>query len=170
MLEKKFNEDLRNVRRLSDQKIRGANDVSVLKDENKQIVATYENRLANARDEAKKNRLKTLEKEENFDYQNTEKLKAAKLSAAEALDKKEADLNLQHKNSFQEARHKTNALVDRYKAELGNARLDTEEKLGKSDSKAKNQLKNQRIEFGKYINDVNDKQMEEITLKKLLKR
>lgn len=162
-LEKKFNEDLRNMQHLTNQKIRGGNEVSTLKDENKQLVSSYENRLIASRAEAQQNMAKTLEKEDANDLLNREKLKAVKNDKIEAVEKKETELNAQHKIKAQEARDKTNTLVDRYKNEVGNARVATEEQLSKADSKSKTQLKDQRVEFGKYVNNVNDKKMEEIS-------
>lgn len=162
-LEKKFNEDLRNMQHITDQKIKGGNEVSKLKDENKNLTNSYENRLTKARSDAQKNMENTLSKEHENDELNRDKLKALKAQGTASLDKKESDLNAQHKKNFQDARDKTNALVDRYKTELGTSRVDTEEKLGKADSKSKTQLKDQRVEFGKFINSVNDKKMEEIT-------
>ena len=54
-------------------------------------------------------------------------------------------------------------MIDRYKADATFARNDGEEKLGKENSKSTGRLKEQRIEFGKYINNVNDKKLEEIS-------
>lgn len=162
-LEKRFNEDLRNMQRLTDQKIKGGNEVSSLKDENTKLVETYENRLAASRLDAEKNHQNTLVKEEENEAIGRDRLKAVKNASIEALDQKEITLNAQHKKNFQEARDKTNTLVDRYKAELGGARVDTEEKLSKADSKSKTQLKDQRVEFGKFINTVNEKKMEEVS-------
>lgn len=162
-LEKKFNEDLRNMQHLTNQKIRGGNEVSTLKEEQKQLINSYEGRLAASRADAKKNMMVAHEKEEMNDSLNRDKLKSVKAAHIEAMDKKESDLLAQNKQKSYEEREKTNTLVDRYKSEVGKSRVDTEEKLSKVDSKSKHQLKEQRVEFGKFINDVNDKKMEEIS-------
>lgn len=162
-LEKRFNEDLRNMQHLTEQKIRGGNEVSTLKNENKQLINTYENRLSASRAEAEKDQMTAHEKFSETDVQNRDKLKAVKSGNIDAMDKRESALNAQFKKNSQEARDKTNTLIDRYKTEVGSARVDTEEKLSKADTKSKNQLKDQRVEFGKFINNVNDKKMEEIT-------
>lgn len=162
-LEEKFHDDLRTMQHFTNQKIRGGNEVSTLKDENKQLVTSYEDRLRAARSDAEKNMSNALEKEAENDSLNRERLKSIKSDNIEALDKKETSLTAQHKANFQQAKDKTNTLVDRYKTEIGSTKVDNEEKLSKADSKSKNQLKNQRVEFGKFINNVNDKKMEEIT-------
>lgn len=162
-LNKRFNEDIRTVKHMSNQKILGGNEVVTLKDENKRMAESYETRMAAQRTDAAKNMSKAIEKDKENDSLNREKLKEVKTKAVNDLYEKEAVLNAKHKTSFQEAKDKTNTLIDRYKADLGKSRVDTEEKLSKADSKSKNQLKDQRVEFGKYINNVNSLKMEEIT-------
>ncbi|MDD4976522.1 MAG: hypothetical protein PHY93_19355 [Bacteriovorax sp.] len=162
-LEKKFNEDLRNIQHVTNQKIKGGTEVSGLKDENKQIITSYENRLQATRTDAQEERDAELEKEKEIDSNYRDKLKTIKLSNSEDIDRHDAELIGQHKQNFQEVKDKNNALIDRYKMEAGTARVESENKLGKSDLKSKGQLKNQRVEFGKYINTVNSKKMEEIS-------
>jgi len=53
-LEKKFNEDLRNMQYLTNQKIRGGNEVSTLKEDQKQLINSYEGRLAASRADAER--------------------------------------------------------------------------------------------------------------------
>ncbi|MBC7539759.1 MAG: hypothetical protein H7281_13140 [Bacteriovorax sp.] len=162
-LEKKFNEDLRNMQHITNQKIKGGTEVSSLKDENKQLVTSYENRLQASRVEAQKDRVESIEKEKDIDSTNRDKLKSIKLSNSEDIDRHDAELNSQHKKNFQDVKDKNNSLIDRYKLEAGSSRVESEERLGKADQKSKGQLKNQRVEFGKYINTVNNNKMEEIS-------
>lgn len=162
-LEKRFNDDLRNMQHLTNQKIKGGTEVSSLKDENKQLMTSYENRLQATRAESQKNKEADIEKEKEIDSTYRDKLKAVKLSNIADIDRHDAELNAQHKKNFQEVKDKNNALIDRYKTEAGTTRVDNEDKLGKADLKSKGQLKNQRVEFGKYINTVNTKKMEEIS-------
>jgi hypothetical protein len=162
-LEKKFNEDLRNMQHVTNQKIKGGTEVSSLKDENKQIISSYENRLQATRADAQQDRDADLEKGKEIDSNYRDKLKSIKLSNSEDIDRHDAELNGQHKQNFQEVKDKNNALIDRYKLEAGSSRVENENKLGKADLKSKGQLKNQRVEFGKYINTVNNKKMEEIS-------
>ncbi len=162
-LEKKFNEDLRNMQHMANQKIKGGNEVSALKDENKQLISSYENRLQGARDEAKKDSEISTEKEEKIDDNYREKLKTLKLSNVEELDKKDSDMSAQSNRKLQEFKDKNSTIVDRYKNDATKTKIENEEKLTKADGKSKTQLKDQRVEFGKYINNVNDKKMEEIS-------
>lgn len=162
-LNKRFNDDIRVVKKMSNQKILGGNEVATLKDENKRMAESYESRMANQHSEAAKNMRKVLESEKEKDANNRDKIKELKSKGVEDLYTQEAGLNAKHKISFQEARDKTNSLVDRYKMDLGKSRVETEEKLSKADYKSKNQLRDQRVEFGKYVNNANERKMEEIT-------
>lgn len=163
VLEKKFNEDLRNVQHLTNQKIRGGTEVSTLKDENKQLISSYENRLQSARVEAQKSREEDMEKEKEIDSNYRDKIKTIKLSNTEDVERHDTELKAQYNKNFQDLKDKNSSVIDRYKNEVGNVRVESEDKLDKNDKKAKVQLKNQRVEFGKYINNVNSKKMEEVS-------
>lgn len=162
-LEKKFSDELRTMQHMTNQKIKGGNVVSTLKDENKQLVNNYEKRLQSAREEAEKNTAINIEKEQRIDDGYREKLKSLKLANVEDLDRKETELTTQNNKSLQEFRDKNDTVVDRYKTEISRNRADTEDKLSKADTRSKGQIKEQRVEFGKFINNVNAKKMEEIS-------
>ncbi|MFA6237614.1 MAG: hypothetical protein WC635_09835 [Bacteriovorax sp.] len=162
-LEQKFSDDLNRLQHMTNQKIRGANEISTLKDENKEMVASYENRLKTAKNEADKNLAKAFDKESENDTRLRENLKRLKTDHTRSMEKREADLNGQHNLNMQEVKEKTTQLADRYKGEVAKARINTEEQLSKSDSKSKNQLKDQRVQFGNFINNINDQKQEELS-------
>ncbi len=162
-LEKKFNEDLRNVQHMTNQKIKGGNEVSTLKDENKQLIHSYENRLASAREDAKKDQEIATEKEERVDEGYREKLKNLKLAGVEELDKRDSQMAVQSNRSLQEYKDKTGTVLERYKNEVARAKSDGDDSLLKSETNSKQHMKDQRVEFGKYINNVNEKNLDEIS-------
>ena len=161
--EKKFSDDLKSVKNIADQKVKGSGVVSSLKDENKQLVKGYEDRLQAARDDLKKNSAASVEKEEDIDNTYRDKMKWLKTDSRQSLDKQEEDLNNFHKNSLEELKDKNKEAMDSYKKDFISANEESENKLSKSEGRSKNQLQNQRVEFGKFINNVNDKKLEEIS-------
>lgn len=162
-LKKRFNEDLRNMQHLTNQKIKGGNEVSTLKDENRQLSESYENRLTSAREDLKKLATEGTEKENKIDETYREKFKNLKMSNLEELDKREQMLTAQNNKVLSDFKDKNNTINDRYKNEVAKSKSEGEDKLSKADAKSKQQMKEQRVEFGKYINNVNDKKMEEIS-------
>jgi hypothetical protein len=160
-LEKKFKDDLRNVQQVANQKIRGGTEVSSL--DNKQLIASYENRLQAAKLENRKDREEGIEKAKEIDLNSREKLKETKIANIDDNERREAALSGQHKSNFQELKDKNNLVIDRYKADAGASRVDSEAKLSKADLNSKEQLKNQRVEFGKYANTINSKKLDEIS-------
>lgn len=162
-LEKKFNDDLRNVQQVANQKIKGGTELSTIKDENKQLINSYENKLQDARSDAKLNSEKSSEKEKEIDSTYRDKIKSLKLSNAEDLEKHDSDLNNQHKKTFQEVKDKNETAISRYKTDAVRSKANSDDALTKSELKSKGQLTNQRVEFGRLINTVNSKKMEEIS-------
>ena len=162
-LEKRFNDDLRNMQHVTDQKIRGGTEVSLLKDENKQMLESFENKLQSTRLDAQKNREADLGKEKELDSDYREKLKSLKISNSDDTERHDAEINSQHKKTFEEIKAKNDSLIDRYKNEVSSVKNNGEEKLISADRKSKGDIKNQRVEYGKFINTVNSKKMEEVS-------
>jgi hypothetical protein len=162
-LKKRFNEDLRNVQHLSDQKIKGGNEVTSLKDENKQLISSYENRLSSLKEDSKNIQDNNREKENVNDLNYRDKIRTIKQTNSEENDRHEVSLNSLHKKNFQELKDKNSSMIDRYKTEISIIKKEDEHKLANNDQKSKGQLKEQRVEFGKYINTVNSNNMEEIS-------
>jgi hypothetical protein len=161
-MEKRFNEDLRNVQRMTNQKIKGGNEVTQLKDENKQLVEGQEERIGSLREEMRKNAQFSTEKEKAIDEGYREKLKTLKLSNVEALDKREQDILTQTNKTMRDIRDQNSNVIDRYKNDVVKVKADGEARLSQNEVRSTAQLKNQRVEFGKYINNVNDRNMEEL--------
>lgn len=161
-LEKKFNEDVRNIQSVANQKIRGGTQADNLLDEMKQSKESYENRLQVSRDElARTNRLNT-EKEEIIDNSYREKLKEMKTASLENAAKKEAEANETLKDTLYQNREKNNALLERYKVDTGKLKTDAEDHLAHVNGQNTKRMKEQRVEFGRAVNTMNEKNMETI--------
>ncbi len=161
-LEAKFNEDVRNIQSVANQKIKGGTTADNLNDELKQTKTSYENRLQAARDEITRNNSLNSEKEEVIDSAYREKMKSMKLAGIEALNKKETEASDTLKKSVYDNREKNNALIDRYKAENNNLKKSGDDHLAHATEQSKNRIKEQRVEFGRVVNTMNDKNMETI--------
>lgn len=161
-LEKKFNDDVRNINNIAHHKIKGGTSADTLVDELKQTKSSYENRLAAAHEELNRNNQANTEKEATNDLMFRDKLKQMKTSQIENLSKQEMESNdTINKNSYQN-REKFNTLSDRFKADANNQKKEADIKLAQVTGDSKNKIKEQRIEFGKVVNTMNDKNMETI--------
>lgn len=161
-LEKKFNEDVRNINNIANQKIKGGTSADTIADELKQTKASYENRLASAREELNKNSQASSAKEKTTDMMFRDKIKEMKSSQIENIAKKEAESNATLNKTVYENRESFNSLSERFKADAALAKKESEFKFAQSDGDSKNKIKEQRIEFGKVVNSMNDKNMETI--------
>ncbi|MBC7715056.1 MAG: hypothetical protein H7177_17045 [Rhizobacter sp.] len=161
-LEARFNDDVRNIQSVANQKIKGGTNADNLTDELKQTKSSYDNRLQAAREEINRNNMMNSEKEDNIDSMYKEKLKQQKLSNIETLGKKEDEASETLKQSVYENREKNNAMIDRYKAESSTIKKEDDDHLAHTMEQGKKQIKDQRVEFGRVVNNMNDKNMETI--------
>ena len=161
-LEARFSEGVRNIQSVANQKIRGGTAADNLNDELKQTKNSYENRLQTARDEIARNHTANSDKEEVIDNAYKEKMKGMKQSGLNALAKQESESNENLKKTVFESREKNNSYIERYKAENSNLKKDNENQLALTTDKSKNRIKEQRVEFGRVVNTLNDKNMETI--------
>lgn len=161
-LETKFNEDVRNIQKIAAQKIRGGTSADSVHDELKKTKSSYENRLQSAREEIAKNNEANTEKIDVVDIGYREKLKEMKTANVENLARKESEANETLKQTVNINREKNSALVDRYKNENGAIKKEADDRLAQSGDESKNKIKAQRVEFGRVVNTINDKNMETI--------
>ena len=161
-LEKKFNDDVKNIQKIAHQKIKGGTKADNLGDELKHTKSSYETRLQLAREEIAKNNKMNTEKEEVFDMTYRDKLKSMKASGVENMAKKEAEAGETLKKTISENREKNNAMVDRFKNENASIKRDSEDRLTHSEESSKIKMNDQRVQFGRVVNTLNDKNMEAI--------
>ena len=165
-LEKTFNENVRNIQRVADQKVKGGTQASNLQDELKQTKLAYENRLKSVRNEIDKNNMSNLEKEQKIDANYREQARMTQEENRGSLSKLESEANETLKESMYKNREKNNLLMDKYKTETSHLRKDAEDKLTATTEQNNSKLKDQRVEFGRVVNTMNEKNIETInTLK-----
>ena len=165
-LTQKFDDDVRNIQHFADKKIRNSSEVSSLKDSNKHLAMSSENRIHALQNNIKEIRDTNTAKENEVNSTYRDKLKSLKESNVEEFDRHEAQTNNKQKEQLEAVKEKNNSLINRYKTEVGTTKSDGEEKLGKANQLSKDELQKQRVEFGKYINTVNNNKLEEISLVK----
>lgn len=161
-LEKKFNEDVRNINNIANQKIKGGTSADSLIDELKQTKNSYESRLASAHEEISRNNQTSSEKESTNDLMFRDKIKQMKNSQTENMAKKETEANENLNKTVYQNRDKFNTLSEQFKAEAASMRKDADSKYTALNGDSKSKLKEQRVEFGKVVNNINDKNMETI--------
>jgi hypothetical protein len=162
-LEKKFNEDIRNIQNVANQKIKGGTITDSLNDELAQTKISYEGRLKLAHNELALNNKINSEKEAKNDDSYKTKIKDLKNTQTENLAKNEADSRETFNKTIQTIKERNDGLIDRYKTDFQAARKDGEERLGEAGRRSKDRISEQRVEFGKVVNTMNDKNMESIS-------
>lgn len=161
-LEKKFNEDIRNIQSIANQKVKGGTQVDSLTDEIKNVKSSYENRLQATRNEMERTNLANREKEETNDQSYREQLKQMKSANRESLSKSESDSNKSLKDTMTINREKNNALEERFKVDNTHLKTEAEQKIARVTDQQQGKVKEQRVEFGRVVNSLNDKSMETI--------
>lgn len=161
-LEKKFNDDVRNINNIANEKIKGGTTADTLVDELKQTKTSYENRLAAAHEEINRSNQVSAEKEKTTDLMFRDKIKEMKTSQIENMSKKEAEANATLNKTVYENRENFNSLSERFKADVSLTKKETDAKFAQSNGDSKNKIKEQRVEFGRVVNSMNDKNMETI--------
>lgn len=161
-LSEKFNDDVRNIQRVTNQKVQGGTQVDTLQDELKQTKTSYENRLDAARKDLKDANQASTEKEEFIDKNYRDKFREMKSANVEKMEKKDQMAGENLKKSLYELKEKNNAVIDRYKGENFAIKNQGEEKIAHVAEKGHGRLKEQRIEFGKVVNTMNEKNMNTI--------
>jgi hypothetical protein len=162
-LEEKFSQDIRNIQRIANQKVKGGTKADTLNDELKQTKTSYENRLATARKDMNESQLASTEKENYIDKSYRDKMKDMKSSNVEKMEKKDLAHSETMKKAIYDLREKDNSVIDRYKGEAANTRNQSEAKLTQVDEKNAQRYKEQRVEFGKVVNTMNEKNMNTIS-------
>lgn len=156
----KFTDEVRNIQKIADQKINGGSEVDTLTEELKQTKNSYDRRLKNSYDEMAKMNRESGEKEEKIDHAYREKIKGLKQNNAETIANSEAESRETFGKSIQSIKEKNENLIDRFKNEAIVAKKDSEEKVTTAETRADGRVKEQRVEFGRVVNTLNDKNME----------
>ena len=161
-LEKTFNDNIRTIQRVADQKIKGGSQATNLNDELKQTKENYENRLKLVRDELEKNNANNIEKEQKIEANYRYQARANQDENSENLNKLEDESTQKLNQSISKNREKNNILIDKYKLESTQLKKDAEDRLATTSNESSLKLKDQRVEFGRVVNSLNEKNIETI--------
>ena len=161
-LEKKFNDDVRNINNIAHQKIKGGTSADSLAEELTQTKSSYENRLAVAHAQINNNIQANSEKEAANDLIFRDSIKQLKTSQIDNLSKQELNSNNNLNKNVYENREKFSTLSERFKSEAYNSKKESDSKLAQVNGENKNKIKEQRIEFGRVVNNINEKNIETV--------
>jgi hypothetical protein len=162
-IQKRFSDDLKNIQRVSNQKITNGTEVESLKDENNQLRKTYENRLTNLKKDNQNILLENNDKMSNVDDQYKDTIKNLKQSHVAERDKSEREMNDSQNKILQGMKEKNASIIDRYKTDNSVSKNQAEQRLSQERMTAKSMAGKERIEFGKVVNTLNEKNIETIS-------
>ncbi len=162
-LDHKYNEDLKAIQRLSNQKIKGSGEVEGLKEDNKRLKSVYENRISSLNKNITEDTVKMNEKENRNINDTRDKLAALKFSYNEDREKIDRERDHETKKTIQKLTEKNTAAIDRYKDESVVQTKTSDDHLENTIKDSKNRFKDQRVEFGKVVNKINEKNLENIS-------
>ncbi len=161
-LEKKFNDDIRNIQSIANQKVNGGTQVDTLNDELKNTKDSYESRLGLMKDELGRSQVMGRDKEEAIDQTYRDQIKQMKSSNRENLAKTENESKKSLQEYMVQSREKNNILEDHFKADNMQLKTEGEQKITRATNQSESKVKDQRVEFGRVVNTINDKNMETI--------
>ncbi len=161
--EKKYNDDLRNVQRLADQKIIGGSGGNGLKSSFDNTVKNYEERLFKLKDELSSQSENNVAKENKIDLEYREKIKDLKGNYVQKLERQDMKANKEFGESLENIKKTNDSNLEVIRKESEKSNIAKDELLYKSEKDSKKTIDAQRIEFGKVVNSLNEKNMETLS-------
>lgn len=162
-MKKKFSDDIRNINNIAQHKIKSGSSSDSLIEELNQTKKNYEGRLAEAHEELNRNNQLNAEKEANSDLKFRDTIKEMKNSQIENQAKHELLANNNLNKSVNSNREKFSNLTEQFKVANNNYKKESDTNLSRVNRDSKTKMKEQRIEFGKLVNTINDKNIEMIS-------
>jgi hypothetical protein len=162
-LDRKYNEDLKSIQRLANQKINGNGEVEGLQADNKRLRSVYENRIQSLGKNIAEDTVRMNEKENQNIVATKEQLSALKTKYNEERESSDRDRDHDKKKEIQNLNEKNTAAIDRYKDGAQMQAKSSENHLEKSTNDSKSRFKEQRIEFGHVVNKINEKNIENMS-------
>jgi len=162
-LEKKFNDDLRNIQSLSDQKVKGVDLVANAKKDKERVVEGYENRLLKMKDEMELLNNQNVLKESKIDEGYREELKNQARAHIEQNEKKELESNKAYNQNLARIKERTDNGLEQLKKENQTITESKDGQIHNLENATKRSLDSQRVEFGKVVNSLNEKSMQTLS-------
>jgi hypothetical protein len=162
-LDHKYNEDLKTIQRLANQKIKGNGEVEGLQADNKRLRSVYENRIESLGKNITEDTVRMNEKENQNIVATKEQLTGLKTKYNEERESSDRDRDHEKKKEIQNLNEKNTAAIDRYKDSAQMQAKSSDNHLEKSTNESKTRFKEQRIEFGHVVNKINEKNIENMS-------
>lgn len=161
--ENQYANDLQAVTRKSNEMVNSGGKVKNLEDEKRQVIDGYENRLRSVRGEMEdasyKDQLDKERMNKEFMVQTREQTALADKQKADL----QSDLREYHTDLQARSKEKNEKVLNTYRNELSQSRLDSEAKSIDERAANTDRLKEQRVAFSKTIESMSDKNRETIT-------
>lgn len=162
-LEKKFNDDIRNIQSLSDQKVKGVDLMANAKKDKERVVEGFENRLLKMKDEMEQLNNQNVLKETKIDEGYREELKNQARAHIEQNEKKELESNKAYNQNLARIKERTDSSLEQLKKENQTITESKDGQIHNLENSTKRSLDSQRVEFGKVVNSLNEKSMQTLS-------
>lgn len=162
-LEKKFNDDIRNIQVLSDQKVKGGDLVESARKDKERVIEGFENRLTKMKDEMEQLNAQSVLKETKIDEGYREELKNQARSHIEQNEKKELESNKAYSQNLARIKERTDNNLEELKKENKTLTDSKDGQIQNLEVSTKRSLDSQRVEFGKVVNSLNEKSMQTLS-------
>jgi hypothetical protein len=162
-MDHKFNEELKNIQRVSNQKISNKRDVEGVQEDLKRLKDVSENRIQSLDKNIREDKLALSEKENKNIIENKEKLAELKSKYNEEREVSERGRDQDKNKTVQKLNDRNVAAIERYKDESQLQIKVSDKQLDQSQQESKKRFKEQRVEFGKVVNNINEKNIENIS-------
>lgn len=161
--EKQYNEDLRNVQRIADQKIIGGSGNNGLKSSFENTVNNYEDRLFKVKEELNNQADQNVAKENKIDSEYREKIRDLKGNYVQKLERQEMQASKEFGDTVEHIKKVNDTNVESIRKENEKNTIAKDEIIFKADKDSKKSIDAQRVEFGKVVNSMNEKNMETLS-------
>lgn len=161
--EKQYNEDLRNVQRIADQKIIGGSGNNGLKSSFENTVNNYEDRLFKIKEELSDQADQNVAKENKIDSEYREKIRDLKGNYVQKLERQEMQASKEFGDTVEHIKKVNDTNVESIRKENEKNTIAKDEIIFKADKDSKKSIDAQRVEFGKVVNSMNEKNMETLS-------
>ncbi len=161
--EKKFNDDLRNIQRLSDQKLASTGLGTKNGTEKDKVVNSYEEKLRRVNQEMRSNELSQKEKENQLEDSYRDKFKELKQTKSDAISKNELESKKYLSDKISDMKSKNEEFSDELRKDNANSLAQKDDQLQRMNKETKKKQLSQRVEFGKVVNTLNEKSVETLS-------
>lgn len=161
-VEKRFSDDLKNYKKTTDHKLQGGTEVDTLRDEMLQSKKSSDNRISNLRANHEAQNEIERSKAERQDSNNNDQIKNLKQSKIDDVDQLKRRMEADFSKKMIETKDKNTDVIDRYKLENYKEKQAAEKRLDDLTLTSNDKVSKQRVEFGKVVNTINEKNIETI--------